>query len=985
MLKKTPLNDIINVLKKEKQNTINKEEGGFIEKKTPQQLIFEEESLFTHGFGKDVVKIIGENKGKDFRKYSMKKRKEIVERLEKLVENEVLWKDLVRNSMFDSKKITNKIFKLETMQFKEIYDTSFYPLDGEKKKNVIAKYPSSKAVAFFKGVLRFIYINNTHLFKEEVTLDDLQALEVTPLTKELEPDVIFSEIVRTSLKKAYDCNINIEISNRKRFYQNKLDTNFLRVKRTDIQYSFREFTAIYLTSKVLQLLGEKGYLLNKTPENMVFILQHLRKQYREKSYIWAKEDIKSWYFKADDLTMVFIDMFSTTNVVKGEETETTKNKNYVKKIYVLNHKLDEYVGETRRLPKLIPPKKAETLKCVEEWVKPIKYGTNKVSFSNNALLSLNVAQKKEFVVNNDYLRLLQEKDKEEKCKDYPTRHEYVTKVEDYYAWTSSTWVSALSHRHYVETESLFKTIFLKKKEKKKNEKVGKQGEKIKAAKRESLHQKIIQGCGITYSECHANLRKNVLKQEMLAMRNKRQLLLTSIDVAKLLKDYPLFYSTSLDFRTRMYPFEYLLSRVTGYLKHILKDSKNLRLTSKGLKNMFQAYYAPNKDLLKKFNKEFPFDGDLKYDDLDFEKLRVFFSNNKLPNPSDTPVYFSLLHNEISDLVTKKKKTTGVSLEIDQVASGPTLVAILTGNKSMSAKCNLNPGDFVCLYTYLLGETGTYIKAFLGEYKVEGAVLAFKYLTCNRKAQKFAFMCYMYNELHKRRTEKWKEHFEEVMGLSLNEEGYQLISQFSINYDKFIEHIFPKLTKQLSRLDQGVKLFTNTGKGVKIRTLDDCLIEWDFSDIKKYKKNYYNSVTKKHSQYRLNVPSLEKNTAYRQQKHRRSFRPNFIHSIDAALMRMMILQYFKATGLRLNHLHDCVMVHPNNVDILYDIIRDIYCDKKLKNMISDLMFKPFYSDTSGGVQDALSKIEKNFLDDMDDLNLTKESFDPRKCYRYEGSE
>jgi hypothetical protein len=75
MLIKTPLNDIINVLKKEKQNTINKEEGGFIEKKNPQQLIFEEESLFTHGFGKDVVKIIGENKGKDFRKYPMKKRK----------------------------------------------------------------------------------------------------------------------------------------------------------------------------------------------------------------------------------------------------------------------------------------------------------------------------------------------------------------------------------------------------------------------------------------------------------------------------------------------------------------------------------------------------------------------------------------------------------------------------------------------------------------------------------------------------------------------------------------------------------------------------------------------------------------------------------------------------------------------------------------------------------------------------------------------
>ena len=100
----------------------------FLDKYPSTTYFFEEESLFTHGFGKDVVKIIGENKGKDFRKYPMKKRKEIVERLEKLVENEVLWKDLVRNSMFDFKKITDKIFKLETMQFKEIYEASFYTL-----------------------------------------------------------------------------------------------------------------------------------------------------------------------------------------------------------------------------------------------------------------------------------------------------------------------------------------------------------------------------------------------------------------------------------------------------------------------------------------------------------------------------------------------------------------------------------------------------------------------------------------------------------------------------------------------------------------------------------------------------------------------------------------------------------------------------------------------------------------------------------------
>ena len=126
-----------------------------------------------------------------------------------------------------------------------------------------------------------------------------------------------------------------------------------------------------------------------------------------------------------------------------------------------------------------------------------------------------------------------------------------------------------------------------------------------------------------------------------------------------------------------------MSRVTGYLKHILKDSQSLKLTAKGLQNMFQAYYAPSKDLLNKFNKEFSFDGDLKYDGLDFERLEAFLSKNKLQNPDETSVYFSLLYNEITEFVRKKKNSTGISLEIDQVASGPTLVALLTGNKSMA--------------------------------------------------------------------------------------------------------------------------------------------------------------------------------------------------------------------------------------------------------------------------------------------------------------
>lgn len=53
----------------------------------------------------------------------------------------------------------------------------------------------------------------------------------------------------------------------------------------------------------------------------------------------------------------------------------------------------------------------------------------------------------------------------------------------------------------------------------------------------------------------------------------RQLLHTSIEISELYKDYPLYYGTLLDFRLRMYPLQYLMSRTTGYLKNLLEESK----------------------------------------------------------------------------------------------------------------------------------------------------------------------------------------------------------------------------------------------------------------------------------------------------------------------------------------------------------------------------------------------------------------------------
>ena len=121
------------------------------------------------------------------------------------------------------------------------------------------------------------------------------------------------------------------------------------------------------------------------------------------------------------------------------------------------------------------------------------------------------------------------------------------------------------------------------------------------------------------------------------------------------------------------------------------------------------------------------------------------------------------------------------------------------------------------------------------------------------------------------------------------------------------------------------------------------------------------------------------------KHRNSFRPNLVHSIDGALMRYFIVEYYNRTGHHLVSLHDCVMVHPNLVDVMFDVISDAYCDSRMRTMASDLVFNRFIVNSTGEYREKIKQLEKKFLANMEPLDyLNTDTFDPRRCYKFEGS-
>ena len=55
---------------------------------------------------------------------------------------------------------------------------------------------------------------------------------------------MFKELVKISMKKAYDTNINMQNHNLNNFYSKQLDSDFLQAKRSDLQYSMTSYLVV---------------------------------------------------------------------------------------------------------------------------------------------------------------------------------------------------------------------------------------------------------------------------------------------------------------------------------------------------------------------------------------------------------------------------------------------------------------------------------------------------------------------------------------------------------------------------------------------------------------------------------------------------------------------------------------------------------------------------------------------------------------------
>ena len=169
----------------------------------------------------------------------------------------------------------------------------------------------------------------------------------------------------------------------------------------------------------------------------------------------------------------------------------------------------------------------------------------------------------------------------------------------------------------------------------------------------------------------------------------------------------------------------------------------------------------------------------------------------------------------------------------------------------------------------------------------------------------------------------------------------------------------------------------------LRNMNGEILRWrSFKHISLVRSGFH-PISKMVQKYRVETTELigEKEVDDIQD-HQRKFLSYFIHSIDAAVMHYFIVEMRKNENYTINHLHDCVLLHPNYVDPFYKIVGDLYKSPKLYNIVFYSLFdhiKHHVSDSSG---EEIQKIMNEFLLQSDDFVKDLAHGDPKHIYQPE---
>jgi hypothetical protein len=639
----------------------------------------------------------------------------------------------------------------------------------------------------------------------------------------------------------------------------------------------------------------------------------------------------------------------------------------VRTIYILYTKNTNIMLTITELPRVVEPETV-TPSSIEDNLKPSLFGENRVSNSESFAEILNIAQKKTFGTNDMFLEIL-----EALMDPTPNMITHIITKEDGISLPFKTIEQLCLIEEQIDNAKAFSSLNC--------------FNKVIA---EDLHTKIIGRnvtnvrynhllaiAGISPLEQKLAREADIAKYKFFSHMNQRKYAKSHIILGRIFSGMPIYIQNTYCVRLRLYPKQPFISRTSGVFKHILCEFSPIKITLKGMISLMKSFYIA----AGQFEQEFE----------DFCKKTIiskktgmkvllkFFTENPIDflNLKGNFLYATLLCGEIYTVQLTGK--TAVMLEIDQKASGSVFLSLALRNRKLASYSNVISKEANCPYTYGMGMFPEFYDNFLENKDVQ----AFNFLSKNRKLHKFAKMCYSYSQKGMGRKEDFIERWHIEEGI-LTKEAKAVLVEFAFKYDAFIEFVYPGISKQIKKILKVIEIVADETGETSISNLNGEKLHWRRFKNKSVTRKSYNPVSGKQISFRIRTietrlgkPIID--TA----DHKKKFLSYLIHSIDAAVMHYFILRMKKKYGYTINHLHDCVLVHPNHVDEFYEIVNELYSTDILYNIIETSVFEPAKNAVSIKGAKKIERLRKQFYKDCDDFKEELSEHLPENIYRPEG--
>lgn len=730
------------------------------------------------------------------------------------------------------------------------------------------------------------------------------------------------------------------------------------VSRASIQYNFQKtfllvlFNILVSHARELKILTDEASItvFERDFESFVNYSPHLY------------EKTSSWEKHCDDC-MSLIQILEKSGLFKERLIEKSDGiKTMIK--YVLPDYLEVKVLENLKMPYLVRPQKI-TKEDIDLLIKPLRFGWGSITKTNHLQKTLTISSHKCFRVNTRFLRL---------CETIMSKGNKLSKLKLDIGFETpfslakareneSTLLKALKlfdPTHYVAANSLSKEL-------------------SRNHQFSFKHYGVLLSCVDTPKILTTLYRKwKKSADQLVDVKNNVGFANSRLILARMLKGYPIYLTDGLCIRLRLYPNEHWLSRTSGIMKHLLYDYTPKKLTLQGHLNLIRALYHGYPLLLDKFEKF------LHENSLDKRtgrsKVYAFVKQHPIKELPDKDSlifanYYMVIYRQLN---SKDSIKTSINIEIDQSASALVFLSYVLRDKKMAKISNVLGGDTQFPYDYLKMRFADYYSENKERYTYDKE--AYEFACTDRKLHKYAIMCFCYNQRHLGRMDDFRARWYDVHNSFPVSSQDKFLSEFAMDYPNFVDFVFPNTTKKLNIINKAMTLMARETSLNEIKTLNGEVLRWIFYKQAKSTRRFYDVVDDSYKSYKLvstNATEVDTNSM------NIKFLSYLIHSIDSAIIRKVIVDMKEKHEVYVNHLHDCVMVHPNQVDSLYDVLKHIYLTSDLYNLTDNLVFSQMESQLSPESVEILKTMKNEFYELTDDYEDELKKFNPRNMYKFEG--